>query len=150
MKTIDVASAKTSELVTFYNSHSDKPVKKFSDRKTAERRVNDLLDELYDGPEVFGVDDTPAPTAPAAPTKAADRSEGIRRSWQDPEVAAKRAQRSAVAVDGHEYKSVGAAFRALELPMNECIRFRIELKAQGRISDRYGHDWKIIPLNHEL
>lgn len=35
------------ELVVFYNAHNvDKPVAKFSDRKTAERRVSSILDSL--------------------------------------------------------------------------------------------------------
>ena len=44
MNTIDVKAATTAELVAFYNAHSEKPVKKFADRKTAERRVQQLLD----------------------------------------------------------------------------------------------------------
>ena len=46
MKTINVKTAATSELVAFYNAHSDKPVKKFADRATAEKRVAALLETL--------------------------------------------------------------------------------------------------------
>lgn len=40
---INVSTATTAELVAFYNEHANKPVNKFSDRKTAERRVSALL-----------------------------------------------------------------------------------------------------------
>lgn len=47
MRIEDVASAKTAELVTFYNAHNvEKPVTKFSDRKTAEKRVIALIEAL--------------------------------------------------------------------------------------------------------
>lgn len=41
---MDVKAAKTSELVSFYNDNTpDKPVKKFRDRETAERKVIEIL-----------------------------------------------------------------------------------------------------------
>lgn len=40
---INVQTATTAELVAFYNAHANKPVNKFADRKTAERRVNELM-----------------------------------------------------------------------------------------------------------
>lgn len=40
---MNVSTATTAELVAFYNKHAAKPVNKFADRKTAERRVNALL-----------------------------------------------------------------------------------------------------------
>lgn len=46
MNANQVPSAKTSELVAFYNHHSDKPVSKFQDRATAERRVLALIASL--------------------------------------------------------------------------------------------------------
>ena len=47
MKTINVKTAATSELVAFYNAHSGKPaIKKFADRATAEKRVAALLETL--------------------------------------------------------------------------------------------------------
>ena len=46
MNSINVSIAKTSELVAFYNAHAVKPVTKFADRKTAERRVTELLATL--------------------------------------------------------------------------------------------------------
>lgn len=42
----DIKTAKTSELVAYYNEKSGRPaVKKFADRKTAERRVHDLIQD---------------------------------------------------------------------------------------------------------
>lgn len=48
MKSVaDIQAAKTAELVAFYNEHNaDKPVKKFADRATAEKRCIDLLDSI--------------------------------------------------------------------------------------------------------
>lgn len=43
---IDIKTATTAELVAFYNEHAAKPVKKFADRKTAERRVGELVEKL--------------------------------------------------------------------------------------------------------
>lgn len=40
---MNVSTATTAELVAFYNAHANKPVTKFSDRKTAERRVSELI-----------------------------------------------------------------------------------------------------------
>jgi DNA-directed RNA polymerase subunit M/transcription elongation factor TFIIS len=46
MKTINVKSATTRELVEFYNAHSGcDPIKKFSDRRNAEKRVEKLMAE---------------------------------------------------------------------------------------------------------
>lgn len=41
---INVTAATTAELVAFYNANSEKPVKKFQDRATAERRVAALIE----------------------------------------------------------------------------------------------------------
>lgn len=50
MKIEQVAKMNTPALVAFYNSHADaqgyKPVKKFADRKTAEKRVIALIEKL--------------------------------------------------------------------------------------------------------
>ena len=43
---INLETASTATLVTFYNTYAAKPVTRFSDRKTAVRRVAKLLDEL--------------------------------------------------------------------------------------------------------
>ena len=67
----------------------------------------------------------------AAPST--DRSRAISTTWTDPEVAAARAQRSKVFVEGRgEYRSVKAAFIALGLPISKHISFRMKLKASGQ------------------
>ena len=40
---MNLSTATTAELLAFYNEHANKPVARFSDRKTAERRVNALM-----------------------------------------------------------------------------------------------------------
>jgi len=77
----------------------------------------------------------------------AKMSEGQVQSWKVPEVRAKRAERSAVDVDGETYTSVYKAFLALGLPVNKHIAFRGELKEAGKLT-RFGHEWEIIPLNY--
>jgi hypothetical protein len=69
-----------------------------------------------------------------------ERSASIKASWEDPAVAAKRAERDHVEVDGVQYRSVAAAFKALGLPMGKHITFRIALKAEGEKEFKFGTD----------
>ena len=46
MTTVKFSSMTTPQLVAFYNRHSAKPVKRFSDRQTAERRCAELFTSL--------------------------------------------------------------------------------------------------------
>ena len=46
MNTVNFQSMTTPQLVAFYNRHSTTPVKRFSDRKSAERRCIQLFDSL--------------------------------------------------------------------------------------------------------
>lgn len=46
MKRLNFSSMTTQELVSFYNEHGTKPVSRFSDRKTAERRCAELFSSL--------------------------------------------------------------------------------------------------------
>lgn len=48
MNAEQIKTAKTAELVAFYNAHADKKVSKFQDRATAERRVAELVASLAD------------------------------------------------------------------------------------------------------
>jgi hypothetical protein len=77
-----IQTAKTAELVAFYNLHNaDKPVKKFSDRATAEKRCIDLIDSLSSKPQIEliaeadaapeATPELPAEVAPGAPVIAA-------------------------------------------------------------------------------
>lgn len=170
MKTIDITTATTAELVAFYNEHADTPVKRFSDRKTAERRVAALLPcteetcctevELKDGEPVCAKCGTPEQEMNEAKEEYAEqlqhhhsedeakpaseaRSAGVAKSWQDPEVRAKRSVRHFVRVDGNEHRSVRAAFIALSLPLKEHIRFRMLLKQEGQL-EAYGFHWEAI------
>lgn len=47
---LNISTATTAELVAFYNKHADKPVTKFADRKTAERRVAALMNAMVTKP----------------------------------------------------------------------------------------------------
>src|SRR5699024_10661209 len=79
-------------------------------------------------------------------------SQAIVDSWNDLDVHAKRRQRSAVRVKNAEgevaeFSSVKQAFLALELPLGAHIRFRMELKAAGKL-EAFGMKWTNIPLNY--
>lgn len=158
MKTIeDIKAAKTSELVAFWNEKNPaKPVKKFSDRATAEKRCATLL-EVIEVLEAAPVDPVPAPVVKVKGRKKAapvevdtenmtdeefkahmlggveekerkSNAAGIAASWADPSVYNARLTRNAVKAEGVEYKSVRAAFAALNLPDSKHIRFRMKLK----------------------
>lgn len=139
------------EMVEWHNARSAKPVKKFSDHKTAVRRCEALYSDTVEtvtrtsvpkkGVKRIVKQNKPKATTPEELHAA--RSAGIAESWKNPEVAAKRAKKQSVIVDGTEYRSVRAAFIELELPLKEHISFRMILKANKTASD-YGHDWKIV------
>ena len=64
---MNVKTATTAQLVAFYNEHADKPVTKFRDRATAEKRCQELLDL-----------DTANEAAPVeAPAKQAKKDDGF-------------------------------------------------------------------------
>jgi len=99
---IDVTKATSAELVAYYNAHSGKsPIKKFADRKTAEKRVAALV-----------------------PKKTKTKEKGT--------------PRSAVTANGTPYRSVKQAFEALKLPLGRHIRFRMALKAAGKLDFEHG------------
>ena len=105
---IDVKTAKTAELVNYYNAHSGKtPIKKFADRATAERRVSVLI--------------------PAKPKKDTEKKSSKAKH-----------QQHKVMVDGTEYRSTKAAFEALKLPLGSHITFRMKLKAAGKLDFEHG------------
>jgi hypothetical protein len=73
------------------------------------------------------------------PVASISRSAAIAASWANPEVAAARATRVEVVVEGMgAFKSVPAAFRALNLPMGRMIPFRLVIKAQGEATFTMG------------
>lgn len=110
------------ELVTEYNRCAAvleiAPVKRFSDRKSALRRVASLLAQM--------------PEEKPAEAKRT-RSEGIAASWLNPEVAAKRQTKNAVTVNDRLFSSTHKAFMTLGLgSSSQCIRFRVQLKQEGK------------------
>lgn len=118
---LNISTAPTAELVAFYNKHAAQPVKKFADRKTAERRVAALMVTL-----------PKAPAKKAASSANPDRGAAIAQSWKDKKVAAARATRHHVQAAGTTYKSVREAFMVLSLPLGQHIKFRGALKAAGK------------------
>lgn len=125
MKSVSIANISTvatSELVAFYNSRAEKPVKKFVNRATAEARVTAILE----------ADEA----AKNAPTRTL--SKAIADSWKNPEIAAKRSTRNSVKANGVEYRSVREAFRVLRLPIAKHIPFRMALKAAGKAVFEFG------------
>jgi hypothetical protein len=125
-KGINTSAATTAELLAFFNAHSGKPVKKFADRKTAERRVNELL-----------------ATMKAASSDSPTRAASIAQSWRDPATRASRAEKNKVTADGVEYGSVRKAFAALGLPDSKHIKFRGALKLAGKLNFE-GHKFVVI------
>lgn len=84
--------------------------------------------------------------------KSAKRSRAIMESWNDLAVHTKRRQRSAVRVKNAEgevaeFRSVKQAFLALGLPLSKHIRFRMDLKAAGKL-EAFGMEWTNVPLNY--
>ena len=132
---LNINTATTAELVAYFNKHSAKPVKKFADRKTAERRVAALMATLPK--QELRV----KPAKKASPAK--DRGEAIAQSWKDKKVAAARATRHAVRVEDKTYKSVREAFMVLALPLGQHIKFRGALKAAGK-AEFAGHKFQLV------
>lgn len=105
----DINAATGPQLVAYYNQHADQPVKKFSDLRTARRRVQQLIKEKQ------------LETQP--------RGAKIKASWANPRVASARKERNGVFVRGHEFRSVSAAFKRFDLPLSKVVKFRMALKA---------------------
>lgn len=80
-------------------------------------------------------------------------SEGVRKSWENPEVREKRRQHHAVRVHRNstlvgEFSSLYQAFKILDLPVSKHIPFRIKLKQVGSLPFSYGndvYDFEIMP-----
>ncbi len=128
-RAINALSSK--ELVDAYNAMSGSQIKKFRDRKTAVARTFEAALEQ------MGKLDDPNPRRRATDRSA---SEAIAASWQDPQVRQKRSARHHVRVlwkekgskRVDEFRSVRQAFQELQLPLNKHIKFRVQLKAEGK------------------
>lgn len=128
----DVTEMLTSELIQEYNALTGKSIAKFASRIAGEQQVTRAR-------QAAGLDTNHVPEIQLETHKPREdvnvvRAEGARRSWDNIEVFNKRRQRTNVAVEGHgEFRSVAAAFKALNLPMNRHIPFRADLKKAGTL-----------------
>lgn len=163
-----VKDAMSFELLEVFNAQSgNPPVNRFASRAVAVDRFTRLAAELrgepmapaptpttpeptvtttkqQKEPKAPRIKKEPTPKVPADPESTkAKRAESITNSWKDPAVAAKRAERHAVRVDGHEYRSMMAAFQALGLPTSKLVKFRMRLKAEGKLTE-FGREWVAI------
>lgn len=118
---MDVTTAETKDLVAYYNKHTENQIKKFSDRATAERKVQAILDAKK---EKAHVKPKPAP--------AKQRLEAPATAKLQSTVTVKDGRRET------EYRSVLRAFIALGLPENKHKAFRKALKQSG--SETFEHD----------
>jgi hypothetical protein len=130
---LNITTATTAELVAFYNANAAAAVKKFADRKTAERRVSTLIESLQATKQV-AAKKVSKPKAPKVYKTHEERSEAIAKSWLVPATADARTTRHAVEVVTPEglkmgFRSTKEAFETLELPLGQHIRFRGQLKA---------------------
>jgi len=115
MNAKDLKKLTTPELLEIYNTHANKPITRFSDRKAALRRTAVLIEELnvQAKPKV----DAPVPGSLANAHRKSKAAVIVRRKATD---------------KGEEYSSLYAAFVALNLPIGIHKKFRQELKLAGQ------------------
>lgn len=94
-------------------------------------------------PKAAATETSAAPVTPVTPApkkEPVDRAAATAASWTDPAIAAARKTRTAVEVEGVQYKSIAEAFKALALPLNRHVKFRSTLKksADGRAEFKHG------------
>jgi hypothetical protein len=161
----NLADFTTAELLQWFNENSgEDPVKRFSDRASAERRVTALLEK-----GAVATEPTPATPAPATKAKGKkgksapkakkekgapkakkeraspeQRSAAVKASWDNEAVRAARSARHNVRVDGTLYESVLKAFVALRLDVKAHQRLRRELVAKGK-TEFNGHKFVLAP-----
>lgn len=134
----------TAELLAEYNKYTGKETTKFASRKKGEEQFLRVLEEKELLGKFCSTGQAVRPKSPIqipeeelkqrrhrpAPTGNMElRSLSIKKSWDNPEIAAVRAVRDNVEVNGKVYRSTHAAFVDLGLPTQKCIKFRKELKA---------------------
>ena len=112
---MDVKNVTTAELVKFYNKHSPTPIKKFSDRATAEKRVQAIVDSK--APK------EPKPKAPKAP--AAGKVAGGKRAVT---VIVHKGGKA----EEKQFRSVINGFEELKLPRAKLMKFRKEFWEHGK------------------
>lgn len=154
----------TAEMVAEYNALTGKSIKKFSSRAAGEKQLAKVRSEVSSTSQAaadkvvekkgfdYAVDGCPGcgatedqtaagldGTIYKAPAKSVNRSKSISESWNNPEVAAKRARRDNVKVSGAGvFRSVLEAFKSLNLPQSKHIKFRMMLKQVGSGVFEYG------------
>lgn len=155
-------------LVILFNLNAPQAGKRqtkgFTSAEEGIKKCNKLLEDIAVDDFIDVPDDLEAAQAllaekvPAKPVKVprteeeilAARREGVRKSWENPDVKAKRAERHGVRLtkDGAvvgEYKSVREAFLEHNLNLSGHIVFRGKLKAAGNL-DGYGFNWTVYAI----
>lgn len=139
-----ISDMTTAEILAEFNLLTNGNVKRFASRTAAERRLAHARENHEPVPDVKP-SDLRASIAEATAAARSAQAEGVAKSWHDPAVRAARAQRNGVEVNGVEYKSTAAAFRALRLPFNKHVAFRGKLKAAGALEFE-GHAFRVLPV----
>lgn len=128
---IDINQMTTSAMVAEYNRITGKCIKKFATRAAGVKQLQAARSQEK-------------PMQVETKPKNAARSDAVAASWSNKGVKAARSARNGVLVDGKtEYKSVRAAFVALGLPMGSHIKFRMRLKAEGKVEFE-GYEFALI------
>lgn len=96
------------------------------------------------------------PVPPASdPAAIARRSDAIAKSWENPDIKRKRMDRHQVLIrkegqDDRMFRSVRAAFKALDLPLGKHINFRRELKkTKDMKTEAFGYHWELTKYEPE-
>lgn len=134
----------TAEILAEVNHLNSSNVKRFATRADGEKRLEKArheMNEIHVGRyeqhlQRVACKPVTAPKFEVAATPETEehfrRSAGVKESWKDPSVHAKRVKRDNVSVVGVGiYRSVREAFLKLKLPLNKHIKFRMELKDSG-------------------
>ena len=125
-----IADLTTAEMVAEYNALTGKSIKKFSSRAAGEKQLA-AARSAQPQPTSEKKQMTTKEETPVAP-KSEKRSIAISESWSNDKIAKKRARRDNVAVEGvGTFRSVCEAFKKLNLPLNQHIKFRMHVKASG-------------------
>lgn len=119
-------------------------VKRFADKKAGAKRLEAIIERSAELLKETMTEKAEAKKA-RSPEAKQSISDGVRASWENPEVVAKRRQRHWVEVsDGagtQVFRSVRQAFLELGLPISKHIKFRMALKAAGKM-EGYGYEWE--------
>jgi|9_EtaG_2_1085328.scaffolds.fasta_scaffold10183_2 hypothetical protein len=131
----EVSKMSTAEMVAEYNAIMKKQIKKFSSRANGEKQLIKARASKQGDMHWCDMELKRRRNEEEA-TQARHRVSVAIRSWQDPEVRAKRAKRHGVVVECPDgvvryYKSVKVAFEDLGFSLGAHIRFRQKLKDKG-------------------